>query len=105
MLNSGEGNQGRVAHKRPHGHVDIDLRGCLFVICLQRRQLLIVHVNGVVAEHGEDAIARIGGLKVTGSVELVHETEAIGMAAGRRRLDEALEDILDQGGLDVEVAT
>jgi hypothetical protein len=32
-----------------------------------------------------------------------HEAEAISVAAGRRRLDEALEDILDQVGLDIEV--
>lgn len=36
-------------------------------------------------------------------MELVHEAEAIGVAAGRRRLDEALEDIFDQVGLDMEV--
>src|SRR2546423_4360223 len=102
MLNSGEGNQGRVAGKHPHGHVDVDLRGCLFVICLQRRQLRIARANGEVAEHGEDAIARIGDSKMAGSMELVHEAEAIGVAAGHRRLDEALEDILDQVGLDME---
>jgi hypothetical protein len=103
MLNSGEGNQRRVVGKRPHGHVDVDLRDCLVVICSQRCQLRIIGVNGVMAEHGEDAIARIGDLKVAGSMELVHEAEAIGMAAGHRRLDEALEDILDQVGLDLEV--
>jgi hypothetical protein len=56
-----------------------------------------------VAEHGEDAIALIGGSKVAGSMELVHEAEAIGVAAGQRRLDEALEDIFDQVGPDMEV--
>jgi hypothetical protein len=56
-----------------------------------------------VAEHGEDAIALIGGLKVAGSMELVHEAEAIGVAAGQRRLDEALKDIFDPVGLDIEV--
>jgi hypothetical protein len=48
-----------------------------------------------VAEHGEDAIARISDSKVAGSMELVHEAEAISVAAGRWRLDEALEDIFD----------
>ena len=37
------------------------------------------------------------------SAELVHEAEAIGVAAGQRQLDEALEDIFDQVGLDIEV--
>jgi hypothetical protein len=103
MLNSGEGNQGGVTGKRPHGHVDIDLCGCLFVICLQPRQLRIARTNGEMAEHGENAIARIGDSKVAGSMELVHEAEAIDVAAGRRWLDEALEDIFDQVGLDMEV--
>ena len=102
MLNSGEGNQGRVAGKRPHGHVDIDLRGCLFVICLQRRRLRITRANGEVAEYGEDAIARIGDSKVAGSIELVHKAEAIGVAAGLQRFDKALENILDQVGPDME---
>jgi hypothetical protein len=35
---------------------------------------------------------QVGDLKVAGSMELVHEAEAIGVAAGRLRLDEALED-------------
>jgi hypothetical protein len=56
-----------------------------------------------VAKHGEDVIALIGGLKVAGSVELVHEAEAIGMTASQRWLDEALEDIFDPVGLDIEV--
>jgi len=103
MLNSGEGNQRRVAGKRPHGYVDIDLRGRLFVVCLQRRQLRITRANGEVAKYGEDAITRIADSKVTGSMELIHKTEAIGVAAGLRRLDEALENVLDQAGLDMEV--
>jgi hypothetical protein len=103
MLNSSEGNQGRVAGKRPHGHVDVHLRGCLFIICLQRRQLRIVNVNGEVAEHGEDAIARIRDSKVARSMELVHHAEAIGVATGRRRLNEASEGIFDQVGPDMEV--
>ena len=102
MLNSGKGNQGRVARQRPHGHVDIDLRGCLFVICLQRRQLRVARANREVAEYGEDAITRIGDSKVAGSMELVHKAEAIGVAAGLQRLDKALENILDQVGLDME---
>ena len=36
-------------------------------------------------------------------MELVHEAEAIGMAAVNFRLDEALEDIFDEVGLDMEV--
>jgi hypothetical protein len=103
MLDSGEGNQGWVASKRPHGHVDVDLLGGLFVICFHRLQLRIAHANGVVAKHGEDTIARIGDLEVAGSMELVHEAEAIGVAASHLRLDEALEDILDQVGLDIEL--
>jgi hypothetical protein len=55
-----------------------------------------------VAKHGEDAIARIGDLKVAGSMGLVHEAKAIGVA-GRRQLDEALEDLLDQVGLDMKM--
>jgi hypothetical protein len=73
------------------------------VICSQRCQLRITGVNRVVAEHGEDAIARIGDLKVAGSMEFVHEAEAISVAAGHLRFDEAPEHILDQVGLDLEV--
>jgi hypothetical protein len=102
MLDSGEGNQGRVAGKRPHGHVGIDLLGRLFVICLQCRQLCIARANREVAEYGENAIARIGDSKVAGPMELVHEAEAIGVAAGLQRLNKALENILDQVGLDME---
>jgi hypothetical protein len=56
-----------------------------------------------VAEHGEDAIARIGDVEVTSAMELVNEAEAIGVAASHRRRDEALEGILDEVGLDIKV--
>jgi hypothetical protein len=40
---------------------------------------------------------------VVGSMELVHEAEAIGVAAGLRRRGEALEGILDLFGPDIEM--
>jgi hypothetical protein len=35
-------------------------------------------------------------------MELVHKAKAIGVATGLQRLDKALENILDQVGLDME---
>jgi hypothetical protein len=56
-----------------------------------------------VGKHGENAIARIDDLKVAGPMELIREAKAIGVEAGRRWLGKALEDLLDQVGLDMKM--
>lgn len=97
MLDYGKRNEGFawVPKQSSFRNVAVYLLDGLGVISPDGSKLGIPLVHGVVTEKGEDPIARISQPAMGRSVKLVHEAEAVCVAACPIGLDEALVEIFD----------